>query len=433
LIVGAHAQTPYASVEAESGTLSNGATTETDSTASGGTYVKFGSQPTGSGNVAQFFISDNYNSGSGNATTQGQITATQAESFHKFIQLQYSPTIKTLVDAIHVSDPGVKVLMYADPTGDGGFTAGVASNGCVSGDTGGDAWLLYDGTTQDSGDTNLGDTNFDNTCIDNAMTQAASADFDGVFWDEMVNVSDYKVAGSAGNCINAYEGSDCSIYDGDGDESGWQSNTEVFLGLAGAYDTAHNMLSIINDSGLTTSGWDAFGGVSGITGQMEENFVHTIASSFPAESPTQWLEVLENESWSEAHDSVDLAMSYSNTATDEAGNTYGLATMLLAANGYTSYSSQNGNGQYPTYTFWPEYTAAENLGAPQGAYTTVSGSSGLVYERKFANGMVIVNPQTGSSGSISLGGTYSGPSGGDEPTNVSSVTLAAQSGMILTD
>jgi endoglucanase len=47
LIIGSHAATPYASIEAENGTLANGAVKVTDSNASNGNAVKFGSLPSG--------------------------------------------------------------------------------------------------------------------------------------------------------------------------------------------------------------------------------------------------------------------------------------------------------------------------------------------------------------------------------------------------
>jgi len=42
---------------------------------------------------------------------------------------------------------------------------------------------------------------------------------------------------------------------------------------------------------------------------------------------------------------------------------------------------------------------------------------------------VVVNPTSSGSQSVALGATYSGS--GNEPSSASSVTLAAQSGMIL--
>jgi hypothetical protein len=53
LLVSSHAATPYASINADSGSLSGGATVQTDATASNGKSVVFGSPPTTSSSEAQ--------------------------------------------------------------------------------------------------------------------------------------------------------------------------------------------------------------------------------------------------------------------------------------------------------------------------------------------------------------------------------------------
>jgi hypothetical protein len=104
--------------------------------------------------------------------------------------------------------------------------------------------------------------------------------------------------------------------------------------------------------------------------------------------------------------------------------------MLLAANGYSSYNSTVTRLDRGSFQWWPEYTIAQNLGAPTSGSTTVRSGSATVYERRFANGIVVVNPTGASSGTVPLGGTYTGT--GNEPTQVSSVTLRPQTGLILT-
>ena len=74
--------------------------------------------------------------------------------------------------------------------------------------------------------------------------------------------------------------------------------------------------------------------------------------------------------------------------TTQAGNAFGLASMLLVANGMSSYSTSNAN--YTSSENWfPEYTTAQQLGTPTAAYTQLANG---VYERQFQNGIVLVNP-----------------------------------------
>jgi hypothetical protein len=366
-------------------------------------------------NAAQFQMENDADS-----TTASDAAAAK----YQIVQLQYNgPGTKTLVDQIHAADPGVKVLMYADPTITGGFTVGSPSNGCVSGDTGGDSWMLYDGTSQISGKTNLGNSSFDSTCISNAMTQAASADFDGVLWDEMNAVPTYAISQT---CINAYQGSACSMFN-NGSDTAWENNSYTFIQALGAADSANGMMSILNIGGTFNQPavWQQWNGP--VSGAVEESFVGSYTGgSVPY---AQWQGELANEKWSEANGKYEMAIHYDPNQNQESLDTYGLASMLLNAGGMTSYSSP-ATSPDPTYDFWPEYTTAQNLGAPSGAYTTVTSGGATVYERKFANGIVVVNPTTSASGSVSLGATYSGT--GNEPASATSVTLPAQTGMILT-
>jgi hypothetical protein len=382
----------------------------------GGAMVADAAVASAATNVAQFHMLNDAD------TT----TAAQAAQY-QIVQLQYNgPSTKTLVDQIHADDPGVIVLMYADPTGEGGFTVGSPSNGCVTSaqaSSGGDAWLLYDGTSQISDTTNLGDSSFDNTCISNAMSQAKSADFDGVFWDQMNAVPGYTLSNT---CINAYQASSCSTFDG-GSESAWQNSMYTFIQDVGSYDSSMGMKSILNIGGTydQPAVWQQWNGP--VSGAMEESFVGSyLGGSVPYD---QWQGELANEQWSEANGKYEMAVHYDPGQDQESLDTYGLASMLLAANGYTSYDSTVTTLNAASYDFWPEYTAAQSLGAPSGAYTTVTSGGATVYERKFANGIVVVNPTSSGSQSVALGATYSGS--GNEPSSASSVTLAAQSGMIL--
>jgi hypothetical protein len=125
--------------------------------------------------------------------------------------------------------------------------------------------------------------------------------------------------------------------------------------------------------------------------------------------------------WAAANGKYELLHSYN---TGEAANTFGLAAMLLAANGQASYSTSNSNYTYQENWF-PEYDTATALGAPAGPYSLLPNGA---YERIFANGIVLANPTGASIPTFSLGG---GSYSGSGLTNVQSVSLGPTSGLIL--
>ncbi|MFZ0385852.1 MAG: putative glycoside hydrolase [Solirubrobacteraceae bacterium] len=366
----------------------------------------------GATTVANFNISNDADS----------TTVTQAKQ-DQIVQLQYSPTVKTLVDQIHAEDPGVKVLMYSD-TGYPGDSAGWTSCTTSSEDAaGGPSWRLFDDSTE-LGYMNAGSPGFESACASHAITLAKSQNFDGIFWDN-VAPEPYDLVSS--KCVNASGAASCSLYDGSS-TTAWQAHEYSLVKALGAATSQAGLMTFINDGSGTTSQWKKWGATPGITGQMEESFVGSyLGTSVPY---SQWQEEVANETWSEANGKYELAMHYDLNQNQESLDTFGLSSMLLAADGHTSYDSTVADLNAPTFDWWPEYTQAQNLGAPQGAYTTVTSSGATVYERRFANGIVVVNPTTSASGSASLGATYTGT--GNEPTNVTSVTLPSQSGLVLT-
>ena len=346
---------------------------------------------------------------------------------YQIVQLQYSPTVKKLVDAIHAHDPGVKVLMYSDPTvaGTGGSTDGWTTCTTSAEDAaGGNVWRLYDGSSQISGKMNIGNATYDSTCVNTAMALAKSADFDGIFWDEFNAVPGYAIPQT---CINAYQASSCSIFNG-GSETAWQNNTYELIQAIGAADHTNRMMSILNIGGTYNQPavWKQWNGP--VSGAMEESFVGSITGGSVPYS--QWQGEIANAQWSAANGKYEMAVHYDPKQNQESLDTYGLASMLLNAGGMASYSSTVPTPNAPPYDWWPEYTTAQNLGAPSGAYTTVTSGGATVYERRFANGIVVVNPTGSSSVSVSLGGTYSGT--GNEPTGITSLTLPGQTGYVLT-
>jgi endoglucanase len=105
-----HAATPYASNEAESGTLANGSTPETDTTASGGKYVQFGAAIANSDPLSgdSFYVatgSDNY----ALQAESGQSTATVAA----LTKIANQPTAHWIDDNSSNDEPLVNQLETA--------------------------------------------------------------------------------------------------------------------------------------------------------------------------------------------------------------------------------------------------------------------------------------------------------------------------------
>lgn len=351
------------------------------------------------------------------------ITPAQAAPY-KIVLMQYAPGISTQVDAIHSQDPGIKLYMYSDPTV--ATTSASSTDGWTTCTTsaqdsaGGNSWYLYDGANRIGDKANIGNPAFESACTSHAIANAQAQHFDGIFWDEINAVSRYAISDP---CVEAYQGTSCW------DDATWQSNMYAMVQAIGSASASAGLLSITNIAGANNASappslWAQW--ASQTTGAMEESYVGSyVGTNVPY---SQWQGELQNVVWSEAHSKIFYGIHYDPNQNQESLDTYGLASMLLAAGAYSYYDSDKNLGT-PSYTFWAEYTSAQNLGPASGPYTTVTSGGATVYERRFARGIVVVNPTTSASGSVALGGTYTGS--GNEPTNVSSVTLSAQSGLIL--
>ena len=114
-----------------------------------------------------------------------------------------------------------------------------------------------------------------------------------------------------------------------------------------------------------------------------------------------------------------LAITHSNN-TDAAAARYGWATILLAAQGDSAFAL---HGDYTRETWFPEYEL--ELGEPAGERSR--DRSGL-HRRRFANGLVLVNPTAGPL-TADLGGRYSGSG----LTRVRETVLEPHTGLVLVE
>jgi hypothetical protein len=430
-----HASTPYASVEAELGTIGNSATTVSDSLASNGSYVKFNTASANSTSNVVFFNNENY-TGAITDAAHYQVMVLQYNGYSG--SPAYSPTF---VAALHAANPKVKVLMYQDPiysrpTDAAGFSVcgdWSQSGGSPSSYPGGNdtSWFLKNQSgnsilATDGGDYLMdeGNTGYQKSCLEHAISLAKPAGFNGIYWDD-ANPAIYYIP--SGQSVPSYP-----------TNTSWQSANESFLNYAEVQLHAQGLLSTANIGNVYGASdghvWRQYSQY--LDGSEEEAWM---TSSTTTENTTSaWLTQEGDDLWSEESGKLAFEHSY---AGNEAGNTYGLASLLLVASGESSYSTANSSSQGECYAGsgceanYAEYTTAEQLGTPSSAATPAitsssSGAGTTVYSRKFANGLVIVNPTGGSLSYTLPSGTYSGS--GSEPKNLSgTISVPAASGYIL--
>jgi hypothetical protein len=171
----------------------------------------------------------------------------------------------------------------------------------------------------------------------------------------------------------------------------------------------------IGGSTIAPGLWEKWNGP--LNGAMEESFTNG-GSGRDSDANGLWLAKLRHAVWSEAHGK--FALDHAVTAT-RSGARYGLATMLLAANGENKFYAST---DYSHEVWWPEYTAARRLGTALGRFSVLPNG---VYRRRFTNGVVLVNPQVHAASRVPLGGPYVGSGLG----RVRSVRLTRTSGVVL--
>lgn len=253
---------------------------------------------------------------------------------------------------------------------------------------------------------NVGKRAYQQVCLQNVIATAEQGHFDGVYWD-MVNAR-IVWALPHGSVVPQYP-----------TDASWQAATYSFLSYAGPQLRATHLMNVANIGGAASFPglWQKWNGP--LDGAEEESWTDGklgLMQQLPA-----WSAKLANAAWSEAHHKLLMLHSWNTT---EAGNRFGLASMLLIAGGESSYSTSNGC-YTACETWYPEYATAQRLGAPLGPYRRIGGSVAI---RFYQRGVVLVNGSQHSTDSVWLGGgTYTGSG----LTRVRSVRLRPASAYIL--
>ncbi len=333
-----------------------------------------------------------------NRTAFSDLTSTSNAAKYQFITLGYGAgpgsqaSIRSMIASIHANDPGTRILLYKNYTVSPSDTAGIG--GCApwnpSQPYGGVpmSWFLLNSSGTpiwNSGyavyELDPGNPQVQQACLASAISIAKSGGYDGVLWDS-IQTSLFWANLKPSTCSSSTCQSDTN----------WHGAMTSWITTMSAGLHAQGLMSFGNIAGgnspLFNGGptwWDAFQ-QDGFDGASEESF--TSGTNHLPIVPSQWKQELANEVWNEANGKYLLANA--DVGSSQALNTYGLATLLLAAEGRSSWDTDSGKYTSPEYWF-PQYNTALALGAPLGSYTIQS--NGL-YVRKFQNGAVVVNPAT---------------------------------------
>jgi len=343
------------------------------------------------------------------ATTAAQATAAQEH----VVILQAWETDE--LEAIKAANPNTIVLMYqnASSASTSASATGIYPTGVSYSQAAANGWLLNNTSGQSftfEGEnwlyaTDIGSTGYQNAWASNVITKLDSAPWDGVFMDDVNPTIGYHYCVS---CVAKYPS-----------DATYGAAMGSFVQNVGSQIQAAGKLAVANIGSWSSYGSTVNSWLQYLSGGMDEEFVKwgTTAGSGYADEAT-WQNQLHEVALASSENKLFLGVSHSAPG-DEQAAVYGYATELLASNGTASYSMAP---DYTTATWFPEY--GYQLGQPTGSYTV---SSNGVYERAFTGGLALVNPGA-SSETVSLGGTYSGSG----LSNVSTVTLAPQSGLVLT-
>lgn len=363
------------------------------------------------------------------STTPPVSTTLPVAQFNRIV-LSYTSTLSTTAEAnryqfmimqatdaseikvLKAANPNLKVLLYQDPflarpTDPTGLTV------CSTWPTLSHGWMIKDragGIVQDVEEPgnylmNLSNTDYQHSCVIHAITLAKQLGADGILFDDINAALGWYLPAAV--TVPKFPTS-----------ASWENGETSFLEYAAEQVHAAGLLVFANLGGASTVPglWEQWSGI--LDGSQEQSWNDWAAGT--ADSLAEWQQLLQEPIWSEAHKKYTLLESDDN---GERQNTFGLASMMLVADGKTSYSTANLN-QTADEQWYPTYSAAQQLGDPAGKYAELPDG---IYLRLFTNGLVIVNP-TDTARSFTLSRALVNSATG---RRVTSLSVAAESGYIL--
>jgi hypothetical protein len=321
-----------------------------------------------------------------------------------------------MVPQLKAANPNLKILVYqhlwfSRPSDTGAYTVCTTYANDLANHP---DWFLRDASGNPIGTRGPGsylmdftNSSYQQACFARAIALAKSGGFDGIFMDDIVSSPQWDLPVGA-PMPPAYP-----------TLTAWQAAMGNLNANAAAAFHAAGLLAFANLAGMSSFAglWEQW--VAPLDGAEDEGW--TGQSSGLSSGIWAWPQQVANVAWDEAHGKYTILHSY---VTSEAGNTYGLASLLLVAGGRSSYMTSNA-GYTSQEDWYPEYDTASQLGAPVGPYARLTNG---VYERVFAHGIVLVNPTAQGVPAFSLGGhVYSGSG----LTSVRSLAMGPMSGEIL--
>jgi Hypothetical glycosyl hydrolase family 15 len=345
----------------------------------------------------------------------GRTTLSPAAEGTRYRVMVMQSSDAAVVPQLKARNPGLRILMYADMmASDSRDSLGTSDwVGYTDADANHPDWFLTDAQGDRLGVRDyptawvmdVGNSDYQQAGLAQMIAQAKAGGFDGVFLDDANASLNWILAGGSAECVtyptNAL----------------WQGAVYSFLAHVSPQLRAAGLLVVANIGGPTvTPGlWERWNGL--LDGAMEESFTNGGGARDSIENG-QWRPKLLHALWSEHNRKLSLDHAVTRT---RSGARYGLATMLLVADGRNVFYASI---RYSREVWWPEYRTAAALGRSKGSYRVLRNG---VYRRDFVHGVVLVNPHTSAASRVRLGGVYRGSGLG----RVTSVRLPRLSGVVL--
>lgn len=331
---------------------------------------------------------------------------------HQVVILQPYQTAE--MHALKAANPNIKVLVYRNfsmTSSMAGYSSGVTYSEANSSHP---DWFLLNTSGQritSSGWSYLtlmdpGVQSYQQRWADNVISELTSQGWDGVFMDDVNPTVKYHTSATPAKYPT---------------DSAYQAAVRSGISYVGPRVQAAGKLAIANIAGWNeyyTTGIDWLQFLNGAMQEQFEKWGTTLTDGYQWDwGAGGWATQLNMVKECERQGKLFLGVTHSQS-TDAAAARYGWATMLLAANGHSSFALAQ---DYTNETWFPEYDY--DIGDPVAAE---SRDASGVHRRAFQRGLVVVNP-TNTSQSVSFGGTYSGSG----LSNASSTTMGPHTGLVL--
>ncbi len=231
------------------------------------------------------------------------------------------------VQTLHRLNPRLQILMYQNvPFSTTSDQTGGMNCTTVPQDLAHPGWLARTASgapmaAAGNYSTNIGNPGYQRACITHAIALAKARGFNGVFLDGMCAEFSWTVP-------SAIRGRPVQFPT----DGAYQSAVYSLLSYAGPAVHGAGLKFYANVSAADSAQWAKWNGP--LDGAMEESW--TDGGLGLGQQVPFWREKLTNAAWSQAHGKYVLLHSYNGS---ETGNTYGLAAMLLVANGHASYTT----------------------------------------------------------------------------------------------